>query len=86
MTQMKTHSTQSPSDCPVTPLSDEALKLFPEFMARIEARLDAGRSTYGDSSFDKSDDELMDEIMQELLDVAGWAFVRYAKLKLLRNK
>ena len=63
-----------------TPQSDAALERFPEFMARIRERLEAGKRVYGDSSFERPLDRLVEEIRQEVLDQAGWAFILYERL------
>lgn len=83
MTQIQTQSTQLPSDCQDTPLSDDALALFPQFSDRIRLRLQIGKATYGDKSFTMPMARLADEICQELLDVAGWSFIQYARIQRL---
>jgi len=64
-----------------TPLSDAALNSFPEFISSVRARLDAGRATYGDSSFERPTAELLGELMQEAQDLAGWGFVLWYRCR-----
>ena len=64
----------------ITPKSDAAIEMFPEFCARVQQRLESGKRVYGDSSFDRTMEGLVEEIRQEVLDVAGWAVIAYAKL------
>ena len=59
---------------------------FPEFVKRLEARLEKGHREYGDKSFDASLAELTDEIEEELLDVCGWTVIMFARLQGLRTK
>jgi hypothetical protein len=63
-----------------TPISDEALKQFPQFVASIQARLETGKHEYGDSSFYKHPTLIIGSIQEELLDVCGWAFILYYQL------
>ena len=58
---------------------------FPEFAAAVEARCEKGAATYGDASFGRPVAELLDEVEEELLDVAGWAFVLWTRLRALRG-
>lgn len=56
------------------------LDRFPEFTARVQARLEAGAREYGDRSFDRGMFEQFDEIREELLDLMGWVYVVYEHL------
>jgi hypothetical protein len=56
-----------------------------EYFAAIRARLERGAEDYGDKSYELDDDRILDEIEQELLDLAGWAFLRFARLRRLRK-
>ena len=69
-----------------TPLSDSALENWPEFTVALRGRLEAGRRTYGDASFLREPAELTQEIEQELLDVVGWAFVLWCRMRALQNR
>lgn len=64
-----------------TPLSDEALRAWPEFTAAVHRRLDRGRQDYGDSSLTSPILDTLEELAQELLDQAGWAFINWIKLQ-----
>lgn len=54
---------------------------FNEFAARLRARLDRGAETYGDQSFERPLPTTLHEIEEELLDVSGWAFVAWVRLR-----
>ena len=56
-----------------------------QFIEALRARLDAGRREYGPQSFTRSPVELRGEIEEELLDVAGWAFVLWVRVRLLEE-
>jgi len=60
---------------------NDPMAAWPEFMEAIKKRLEAGKREYGDSSFTRSASELAGEIEEELLDVAGWAFFLWLKIK-----
>ncbi len=51
------------------------LARFAEFARAVNARLEAGRASYGDASFSRHPAVLCGEVEQELLDVCGWAYV-----------
>jgi hypothetical protein len=55
-----------------------------EFWLRLRERLEAGARSYGDASFRREPVELAVEIEQELLDVCGWAFVLWCRLRRLQ--
>jgi len=54
------------------------------FMSKIVVRLDKGEAEYEGRSFSKSPDVLLDEIEEELLDVAGWSFIMWKRIKEIR--
>lgn len=64
----------------------DPLEHWPAFMAELKGRLDVGRATYGDTSFSRSSSELLVELEQEALDLAGWGFVLWERLRRLRAK
>lgn len=64
-----------------TPKSDAAIRAYPEFAAAVAARLDRGRTQYGDTSFIRPLPEILEELSQELLDQAGWAFVGWQRIR-----
>jgi hypothetical protein len=45
-----------------------------------------GREAYRDESFDRPPVELLGEIAKELADVAGWAFIAWARVHELAQK
>jgi hypothetical protein len=55
-----------------------------QFWLRLRERLEAGAQNYGGASFRRAPAELAGEIEQELLDVCGWAFVLWCRLRRLR--
>lgn len=61
------------------------LSHWDEFSRTLRDRLDVGRKEYGDRSFSRDPAELIGEIEQELLDVCGWAFVLWIRLKAARE-
>ncbi len=56
-----------------------------EFLKNLAARLEAGRKEYGNSSLMQSPTDLKREIEEELLDVAGWAFVLWVRVRHLET-
>ena len=54
-----------------------------QFWLRLRERLEAGAQSYGDASFRRKPAELASEIEQELLDVCGWAFILWCRLRRL---
>lgn len=60
----------------------EERQLRAEFLESLACRLEAGAAEYGNKSFQKNYAQLKNEMEQELLDIAGWAYVMWAKLKI----
>lgn len=60
--------------------------LWPEFVAAVHRRLEVGAREYGDASFTLPASDLVAEIEQELLDVMGWGFILFCRLRVLRAK
>jgi len=58
---------------------------WPEFMEAIKKRLKAGKREYGDCSFTCPASEIAEEIEEELLDVAGWAFFLWLRIRRMRK-
>jgi len=52
-----------------------------EFVGRVETRLDAGEREYGDKSFTSPPLETLREIEEELLDVVGWGYIMWTKMR-----
>ena len=61
------------------------LARFTEFARAVNARLEAGRASYGDASFSRHPAVLCGEVEQELLDVAGWGFILWCRMRALRD-
>jgi hypothetical protein len=55
------------------------------FASCVAKRLDAGRLTYGDRSFSKAPGALLGELQDEALDLAGWGFVLWCRLRNMRE-
>lgn len=55
---------------------------FRDFSEAVRRRLELGRQTYGDRSF--SSDPTLAELEQEALDLAGWGFVLFTRLRAIR--
>lgn len=68
------------------PPKDEQVRLQGEFLDRLAERLHAGRREYGDASLVREDAELIGEIEEELLDVAGWAFVLWLRVRTIGQR
>lgn len=51
------------------------------FLRELESRLAKGAQEYGNKSFNRSFRDLTEEVLQEYLDIAGWAYVGWAKAK-----
>lgn len=65
-------------------MSGDPLDHWPAFVAEVRQRLDAGRETYGDRSFDAHPAALLREVEAEALDLAGWGFVAWLRVRRLR--
>jgi hypothetical protein len=59
---------------------------WPEFAEAVRRRMEKGRKNYGDASFFRPPEELAREVEEELLDVAGWSFILWTRLRALENK
>lgn len=68
------------------PISLDALENhLPEFYAQLHHRLRRGMEEYGDTSFLRPCEELIDELSQEALDLSGWSFILWCRLRKLRD-
>ena len=54
-----------------------------EYIAKLRERLKQGHVEHGISSFNKETSGLIEEIQEELLDVSGWGFMLFVRLKRL---
>lgn len=52
-----------------------------EFFSAVEQRLEAGQRAYGDKSFSRDPSELLGELEQEALDLAGWGYVLWCRVR-----
>lgn len=69
------------------PISDEKIIVdFPEYVNQLKARLIAGAESYGDSSFKMSGNHVCKELAQEAIDISGWGFILWARIKDLERK
>jgi len=62
----------------------DPLSSWPSFMEAVGARLEDGRTTYGDRSFTLPPERLAVEVEEELMDVAAWAFILWTRVRGLR--
>lgn len=58
---------------------------FVEFVGLLEGRLDKGREEYGDESHDLPPRVLLDEIEEELLDVCGWSYILFVRVRRMKE-
>ncbi len=65
------------------PSSADPLSQFDAFIGAVRARLEKGRREYGEASFSRPPAELVGELEQEALDLAGWGFVLWCRLRAL---
>jgi len=70
----------------VTPTAPEWRVRWLEFLNQLQSRMDAGHAQYGDGSFTRPPAELLYELEQEALDIAGWGYVLWCRLRNLRAK
>ena len=54
---------------------------FAKFIRTMSERLTRGHLEYGDESFSKPHDTLTNEMEEEILDIIGWAFIRWVKIQ-----
>ena len=57
-----------------------------EFVSLVEPRLERGAVEYGESTLRRSSVEILDEVEQEILDVMGWSFFAWRRIKRLRTR
>jgi len=61
-------------------------KEFSEFTQALYERLGRGEAEYGEASFQRPPAVLVDEISEELLDVCGWSWLLWCRLRELKRK
>jgi hypothetical protein len=52
----------------------------------LKTRLRAGHREYGDSSFGRRGVDLASELEEEALDIVGWGFVLWCRMKRLNKR
>lgn len=57
---------------------------YADFFAALRAKLDAGAKQYGDASFARPTAEILGELAAEALDLAGWGFVLWERIRRLQ--
>ena len=68
------------------PISRDAInRKWPIYQSQVRDRLCVGAEQYGDGSFTSDLDRTFNNIAEELLDVSGWAFILWCKLKTLQE-
>lgn len=63
--------------------TQNCMESWQEFMEAVRLRMEKGRQTYGDASFSRTPLELAGEVEEELLDVCGWSFILWSRLRVL---
>lgn len=61
-----------------TPAPESSLRR--QFLDALAARLEVGAKDYGNQSFRRP--ETAEELLDELLDVAGWAYVSWVRMRI----
>ncbi len=56
-----------------------------EFNRELEARMEKGQEEYGNRSFKLPPSVIADEWEQEALDIAGWGFVLWQRIRRLKR-
>lgn len=56
-----------------------------EFFQALDAKLDQGAREYGAVSFARPAPELLDELEAEALDIAGWGYILWTRIRRLRS-
>jgi hypothetical protein len=57
-----------------------------EFVSLVEQRLEQGAVEYGDETLRRPALEVLDEVEEELLDVMGWSFFAWLRIRRLKEK
>lgn len=63
----------------------DPLDAFPRFAREALGRLDAGRRRYADRNLQAHPADLLAELEEECLDLAGWGFVLWTRVRQLRD-
>lgn len=68
------------------PMSSDAIRRnYRLFTIQLEERLYKGADSYGDLSFTRPCPELIGEVEQELMDICGWSFIVWCRLRKIRE-
>lgn len=67
----------------MTKVPDSLREPWREFLGKVESRLQQGYEEYGDSSLRAPPAALAGEIEEELLDVMGWGFMLWLRMRSL---
>ncbi len=54
-------------------------------MEATRLRLEKGKKEYGDSSFTRPSHELAEEMEEEIMDVCGWAFILWLRIRRMKE-
>jgi|WetSurMetagenome_2_1015567.scaffolds.fasta_scaffold03061_4 hypothetical protein len=66
-------------------MKDDNLASFKAFTEAARSRLEKGRGLYGDRSFPRKPEELLAEIEEEALDLAGWGYIAWSRVRSMRE-
>jgi hypothetical protein len=77
---------QSPLLEEVKPAQGRWVEEFPHFSQALADKLRQGYEEYGDGSFARSPEHILDELSQEALDLAGWGFILWVRLRDLQRR
>lgn len=69
----------------LNPSPYEIQDYFHSFVDQVRERLKTGAKTYGEKSFTRSVNDLLVELEEGALDLAGWSFVLWVKLRRLEK-
>ncbi len=85
--EAKPKTSQAPSDSNQPPEPEpEYMKHIGEFYQALMEKLAAGHAEYGDTSFGMRPTALANEVEEEALDICGWGFILWVRLRALRAK
>ncbi len=56
------------------------------FVAALVERLDHGAREYGQRSFQREPADLAGELEQEALDIAGWGYILWCRIRALKER
>lgn len=59
---------------------------FGNFIMLLHEKMAKGAREYGDASFERSPQQLVSEIEAELLDIVGWGYILWRRLRILAGR